>query len=137
MSTPAESRWRNATRQDRTDAGAWWALYRHACAGCHHGIYVGEMIEYARGEDGNVPAAGPRYRHARPTCRGRWQVKLELRPWHDAEGGYVPSPAVWTVRQPGGLVVFVTSDARTARLVADARAHGRSDPIADVLDGGP
>jgi hypothetical protein len=29
------------------------------------------------------------------------------------------------------VTVFVTSGAREARLVADARAHGRPDPILD------
>lgn len=79
MSTPAETRWREATR--------------------------------------------PRPR------RHRWTVRLEYEPWHDEEGGFVPAPAVWTVRNARGRVVFVTSEPRLARLVADARAHGRPDPI--------
>ncbi len=130
MSTPAETRWRNATRPDPRPPGTWWALYPHHCCGCAKRIAVGDLIEYARDRGGNIAEHdGSRYRHARPACRGRWTVRLEFEPWHDEAGGIVPPPAVWTVRRPDGRVVFVTDDARTARLVADARAHGRRDPI--------
>jgi hypothetical protein len=76
-----------------------------------------------------------RYRHR--DARGpwplhnRWLVRLELEPWHDVERGHVPAPAVWTVRDRGRRVVFATSDAEHARLVADARARNRPDPIID------
>lgn len=106
---------------------AWPAKYPHACVGCHAGIRPGDVIEYNPGHT----TAGTMYRHAQPTCRGRWTVRLELEPWHDGEGERVPPPAVWTVRAPGGAVVFVTDDALYARRVADARARDLPDPMTD------
>lgn len=60
-------------------------------------------------------------------------MRREERPWID--GAYVPLPAVWVVREPGRRAVFVTNEPRWARLVADARAHGRPDPYLDEEDG--
>jgi hypothetical protein len=45
------------------------------------------------------------------------------------EGDPIPPPAVWTIRNRRGVAVFATDDARHARMVADARAHGRPDPF--------
>jgi hypothetical protein len=63
----------------------------------------------------------------------RWRVRLELCPVID--GGRIPPPAVWTVRDPAGVAKFVTSNPLWARLTAHARSQNRPDPLYEDVPG--